>query len=96
MQFPSGMKAPRYLFLHKRESFILLILKEVEPRMVSVEYLRNLGFHPSGELYWVFEVEDVETQERTENMKCFVEKHGGMKTKPYIVELKNGACQENK
>jgi len=87
MQFPSGMKAPRYLFLHKKESYVLLILKAVEPRMVSAEYLANLGFHPSGDLYWVFEVEDVESKERTENIKCFIGKHGGMKMKPYIMEL---------
>lgn len=87
MQFPSGMKAPRYLFLHKKESFVLLTLREVEPKMVSAEELKNLGFHPSGDLYWAFEVEDIETEERMKNVKGIVERHGGMKVKPYILGL---------
>lgn len=88
MQFSLGMKAPHYLFLHKKGSYILLILKEVEPRLVSAEYLENLGFHPSGDQYWVFEVLDVETENRTECIKSYVSEHGGMKMKPYILELK--------
>jgi len=88
MQFSQGMKAPHYLFLHKRGSYILLILNEVEPRLVSAEYLENLGFHPSGDQYWVFEVLDVETEKRTEFIKNYVSEHGGMKMKPYILELK--------
>lgn len=40
MQFSLGMKAPRYLFLHKKDSFILFLLKEVEPRLVSASYLQ--------------------------------------------------------
>lgn len=87
MQFPSGMKAPRYLFLHKGDNFVLLTLKEEAPRMVSADDLRNLGFHPSGDLYWAFEVDDIETKERMENVKDIVERNGGMKMKPYIVEL---------
>lgn len=87
MQFPAGMKAPRYLFLHKKDHFVLLTLREAEPMMVSAEDLKNLGFHPSGELYWAFEVVDVESKERTENIKCYVERHGGMKMKPYIMGL---------
>lgn len=88
MQFSLGMKAPHYLFLHKSGSYILLILKEVEPRLVSSKYLENLGFHPSGNQYWVFEVLDVETENRTEYIKNYVSEHGGMKMKPYILELK--------
>lgn len=88
MQFSLGMKAPHYLFLHKSGSYILLILKEVEPRLVSSKYLENLGFHPSGDQYWVFEVLDVETENRTEYIKNYVSEHGGMKMKPYILELK--------
>lgn len=73
MRFSQGMKAPHYLFLHKSGSYILLILKEVEPRLVSSMYLENLGFHPSGDQYWVFEILDVETENRTECIKklCF-------------------------
>lgn len=69
MRFSQGMKAPHYLFLHKSGSYILLILKEVEPRLVSSKYLANLGFHPSGDQYWVFEILDVETENRTECIK---------------------------
>lgn len=89
MQFSLGMKAPHYLFLHKKDSYILLILKEVEPKLVSAEYLENLGFHPSGDQYWTFEILDVEAGERTECMKNYVAKHGGMKMKPYIIEITN-------
>ena len=88
MRFSQGMKAPHYLFLHKSGSYILLILKEVEPRLVSSKYLANLGFHPSGDQYWVFEILDVETENRTECIKNYVSEHGGMKMKPYILELK--------
>lgn len=89
MQFSLGMKAPHYLFLHKKDSYILLILKEVEPKLVSAEFLENLGFHPSGDQYWTFEILDVEAGERTECMKNYVAKHGGMKMKPYIIEITN-------
>ena len=51
-------------------------------------YLENLGFHPSGDQYWVFEILDVETENRTECIKNYVSEHGGMKMKPYILELK--------
>lgn len=87
MQFPSGMKAPRHLLLHKKDSCVLLTLKDTDPKKVSAEYLKDLGFHPSGDLYWALEVEDVESKERTEYIKGYVEKHGGMKMKPYILEI---------
>lgn len=87
MQFPSGMKAPHYLFLHKKDNFVLLTSKEKEPWLVSREYLVDLGFHPSGDLYWAIEVDDIETEERTKNFKSFVDRHGGMKMKPYILEI---------
>lgn len=88
MQFSLGMKAPRYLFLHKKDSFVLFILKEVEPRLVSASYLQNLGFNPSGEQYWTFELLDVETAERTEYVRKIVANHGGMKMKPYIIRYR--------
>lgn len=88
MQFSLGMKAPRYLFLHKKDSFILFLLKEVEPRLVSASYLQNLGFNPSGEQYWTFELLDIETAERTEYVKKIVANHGGMKMKPYIIRYR--------
>lgn len=78
MQFSLGMKAPRYLFLHKKDSFILFLLKEVEPRLVSASYLQNLGFNPSGEQYWTFELLDVETAERTEYVRKIVAHNGAM------------------
>ena len=88
MQFSLGMKAPRYLFLHKKDSFILFLLKEVEPRLVSASYLQNLGCNPSGEQYWTFELLDVETAERTEYVRKIVANHGGMKMKPYIIRYR--------
>lgn len=88
MQFSLGMKAPRYLFLHKKDSFILFLLKEVESRLVSASYLQNLGFNPSGEQYWTFELLDVETAERTEYVRKIVANHGGMKMKPYIIRYR--------
>lgn len=87
MRFPQGMKAPHYLFLHKKESYILLILKEKEPGLVSAVYLENLGFHPSGDQYWVFEILDIATEEKTESIKAYVSEHGGMKMKPYILKM---------
>ena len=87
MRFSQGMKAPHYLFLHKKESYILLILKEKEPALVSAVYLENLGFHPSGDQYWVFEILDIATEEKTESIKAYVSEHGGMKMKPYILKM---------
>ena len=87
MQFSLGMKTPHYLFLHKKGSYILLILKEVEPKLVSADFLENLGFHPSGDQYWIFEILDVEAEERTENMKNYIAQHGGMKMKPYVLKM---------
>lgn len=87
MRFPQGMKAPHYLFLHKKGSYILLILKEKEPGLVSAEYLENLGFHPSGDQYWVFEILDIATEEKTESIKAYVSEHGGMKMNPYILKM---------
>lgn len=87
MRFPQGMKAPHYLFLHKKESYILLILKEKEPGLVSAVYLENLGFHPSGDQYWVFEILNIATEEKTESIKAYVSEHGGMKMKPYILKM---------
>lgn len=87
MRFLQGMKAPHYLFLHKKESYILLILKEKEPGLVSAVYLENLGFHPSGDQYWVFEILDIATEEKTESIKAYVSEHGGMKMKPYILKM---------
>lgn len=87
MLFSLGMKAPHYLFLHKKGSYILLILKEVEPKLVSAEFLENLGFRPFGDQYWIFEILDVEAEERTENMKNYIAQHGGMKMKPYLLKM---------
>lgn len=87
MRFPQGMKAPHYLFLHKKGSYILLISKEKAPSLVSAEYLENLGFHPSGDQYWVFEILDIAKEEKTESIKEYVSGHGGMKMKPYILKM---------
>lgn len=87
MQFPSGMKAPRYLFLHKNGFFLLLTLRNAEPKMVTIDNLIDLGFHPSGKLYWTFKVDNIETKEKMEKVKELVERYGGMKTKPYIMGM---------
>lgn len=70
MQFPAGMKVPRYLFLHKRDSFVLLSLKEKEPKMVTREELENLGFRPSGDS----SVKRQKLLVRISHVKFFVEK----------------------
>lgn len=64
------------------------LLKEVEPRLVSASYLQNLGFNPSGEQYWTFELLDIETAERTEYVRKIVANHSGMKMKPYIIRYR--------
>lgn len=71
-----------HCFQERIDSFKIIVI----PRLVSSEYLENLGFHPSGDQYWVFEILDVESENRTEYIKNYVSEHGGMKMKPYIQE----------
>lgn len=88
MQFPSGMKAPHYLFLHKNHNAYLFTLKEVEPKIVTAQELKEQGFHPSGDIYWLFELNEAIHGDFAREVTAFVTHHGGMKSKPYIVELK--------
>lgn len=45
------------------------------------------SYHPSGDQYWVFEILDIATEEKTESIKAYVSEHGGMKMKPYILKM---------
>ena len=87
MQFPSGMLAPRYLLLHKKENTLLFTLKESEPKMITAQYLEDLGFHPSGDVYWLFELDEAVYGDIIIEIATFVTHHGGMKARPYIVEF---------
>lgn len=86
MQFASGMKAPEYLFLHKGEKKYLFILKKEEPQLVSKETLQAYGFVPSGDLYWLFHIENME------NVKCPIDinkitiSKGKARFAPYVIE----------
>lgn len=60
MQFASGMKMPEYLLLHKGEKRLIFNLKKQEPLLVSKERLQDYGFVPSGDLYWLFTIENME------------------------------------
>lgn len=87
MQFPSGMLAPRYLLLHKKENTLLFTLKESEPKMITAQDLEDLGFHPSGDVYWLFELDEAVYGDIIIEITTFVTHHGGMKARPYIVEV---------
>lgn len=66
IQFPTGMNAPDYLLLHKNGKRLLFRLKEECPQMVSVDKLREYGFLPSGDLYWLLKIKEDEELSKEE------------------------------
>ena len=86
MQFASGMKAPEYLFLHKGEKKHLFILKKEEPLLVSKETLQAYGFVPSGDLYWLFHIENMEDVKCPIDVNKITISEGKARFAPFIIE----------
>lgn len=85
MQFAPGMKAPRYLLLHKGDNKILFTLKEEEPLLVSKDILQSYGFVPSGDLYWLFHIEQIDNIHCPLRVSEINLPKGNKKFAPYIV-----------
>lgn len=89
MQFPSGMKSPHYLMLHKGEKRMLFTLKEDEPELVSNEILKSYGFIPSGDLYWLFHIDSITNVHSSIDYKSIKLPKGSKSFAPYILDVKD-------
>lgn len=84
MQIPSGTTQPDYLMLHHGQERHLYELKKVEPLLRTADYLKSLGFHPSGGVYLCFELKSCEEIKRP---KIKIELENGSRFSPYIAEF---------
>lgn len=90
MQFTPGMKAPKYLLLHKGDDKILFTLTEEEPQLVSGDVLESYGFVPSGELYWLFHIAETDNVQWPLEISEFSQlKEIHKKYAPYIVNFED-------
>lgn len=87
MQFLSGMKVPKYLLLHKKDMVLLFVMKDTSPKLVTSKELLEFGFHPSGDIYWLFELDERVNGNFVDKVLHLVLAKGVMKVQPYIVEL---------
>lgn len=87
IQFVPGIKAPRYLLLHKGDNKILFTLKEEEPLLVSKDILQSYGFVPSGDLYWLFHIEQIDNIQCPLKISEICLPKGNKKFVPCIVNL---------
>lgn len=88
IQFPSGMKAPDFLLLHKNGKRLLFSLKEEYPQMVSADKLREYGFIPSGDLYWLLKIKEEQILSTKEiEFKNIKLRTGKLQYIPYILEV---------
>lgn len=86
MQFPKGAKSPHYLMLHKGKQRMLFRLKETTVKLVSKEMLQSYGFIPSGDLYWIFQIENIENACSIDINSITLPK-GSKRFVPYIINI---------
>lgn len=86
MQFASGMETPRYLILHKGENKMIFTLKE-EPQLVTKDILQSFGFLPSGDLYWLFHIDEIDGVHCPFKVSEYCKLKELKKYAPYIVNL---------
>lgn len=88
IQFPKGKNAPDYLLLHKNGKRLLFRLKAECPKMVSVEKLREYGFLPSGDLYWLLKIkEELNLPTKEKDITNIKLRTGKLQNVPYILEV---------
>lgn len=84
MQISPGIKQPNYLLLHHGQEKHLYELKDVEPLLRTADYLKSLGFHPSGDVYLCFELKSCEEIKRP---TLRIELENEKEYAPYIIGL---------
>lgn len=62
-------------------------MKDTSPKLVTSKELLELGFHPSGDIYWLFELDEKVNDNFVDKVLNLVLANGVMKVQPYIVEL---------
>lgn len=82
LQLPVGV-IPQYLYLHRGKYMNMFRLCQTTPRIVDAEYLRLLGFTPSGGIYLTFEL-DSSTPIEHEPIK--LQGKGNNISKPYLIQ----------
>nr|WP_297266780.1 DNA cytosine methyltransferase [uncultured Prevotella sp.] len=86
IQFPTGKKGPDYLLLHKNDKRMLFRLKCECPQIVTADKLRDYGFLPSGDLYWLLKTEEELSQNELKTTKLKL-RTGKLQYVPYILEV---------
>ena len=84
MQISPGTKQPNYLLLHHGEEKHLYELKDIEPLLRTSDYLKSLGFHPSGDVYLCFELKSCEEINQPAQR---IELENEKEYSPYIIGL---------
>lgn len=56
MQYGQLTRPIKWLLLHRGEHKELYELVTGKAEMCNQQYLKNLGFHPNGDEYWIFRI----------------------------------------
>lgn len=84
MQISPGTKQPNYLLLHHGHEKHLYELKDIETQLRTSDYLKSLGFYPSGDMYLCFELKSGEEINQPAQR---IELENGKEYYPYIIGL---------
>lgn len=87
MQIPIGMEMPNFLLLHHGNEKHLYSLSSDMPKLMSADDLANMGFTPSGGIYWTFSIMNINELSLNSINITELKLTGRNVTIPYIVNL---------
>ena len=86
MQFGQVSKPFKWLVLHRNGKVELYSLIQKVAEACGREQLRQLGFHPKGEEYWLFDI-DKRIEDKS-FLSCILEQVKEMRTAPHIIVVR--------
>lgn len=86
MQFGQVSKPFKWLVLHRNNQVELYSLVQKEVEACGREQLRKWGFHPQGQDYWLFSID--QKIEDKQVLSCILNQVTELKTAPQIVSVK--------
>jgi DNA (cytosine-5)-methyltransferase 1 len=85
MQYGQLTKPIKWLLLHHKDRRELYILQSSCAEKCERDYLKSLGFKPTGKDYWLFRIERQATDDNT--LSAIIEQIGNFKLSPKIIMI---------
>ena len=85
MQYGQLTKPIKWLLLHHKDRRELYILQSSCAEKCESDYLKNLGFKPTGKDYWLFRIERQAIDDNT--LSTIIEQTGNFKPSPQIIMI---------